>query len=649
MDARVPISGQETASSRHRDPGLDWLAPAALAVLLLVATWYQGGFAVRHWAPVALLALVILTAAAASGGLWVPERAARVALIALWGLAAWTVLSALWADSPGNALEGAGRTALYAALFTVPCAMTWSGRSAARVGIVIVVGLAAIAGITLIDLLSDPKELFLAGRLDDPVGYRNATACLFALSFWPLVSAAAHWQLPAALRAAAFAGAALALGLGFLTQARGVAVGLLLGGVVAIGLGPDRLRRAWAAVLLVGGVALASDGLLTPFRAFSDNGDASAADISAGVDALVLLVLGAAAVGLAGALLDGGLRLGTGTRTALRRVMAVGLVLATIAAAVGAVVAVGDPVDFAGERFDEFRSLETTAPGESRLTFGGGQRADLWRVAMDEFSEHPLTGVGEGSYQFRYYQERRTDRNLSTPHSDVFRVIAELGAVGVLCGLVFLVALAVAVLSRWRGAHPAARWWASALLAAAAVGFGQSTVDWIWLIPGVVGICFLLAGLGLGTLRPVRPEPVRRLRPLPRVALAVGCAALALLVTTLYIGDVFVRKARSADASDAAARLDAAENAETFLPWSTAPLYLKAGAREELGQRSAARADLREALDLEPDNFVPYVLLGDLEVRAGHERRARALYRQALELNPRDVGLRKLSRGEFGS
>ena len=43
------------------------------------------------------------------------------------------------------------------------------------------------------------------------------------------------------------------------------------------------------------------------------------------------------------------------------------------------------------------------------------------------------------------------------------------------------------------------------------------------------------------------------------------------------------------------------------------------------------------------------LIMGDLEVRAGHERRARALYRQALELNPRDVGLRKLSRGEFGS
>ena len=649
MDARVPISEHHTAEGRLRQPALDWLAPTALAVLVLAATWFQGGFALRHWAPVALLALVILTAAAAGGGLFVPERAARVALLGLCGFAAWTLLSALWADSPGNALEGAGRTALYAALITVPCAMTWSGRSAARVGVVIVAGVVAIAGATLVGLLSDPGDLFLAGRLDDPVGYRNATACLFALSFWPLVSAAAHWQLTAALRAAAFGGAALVLGLGFLTQSRGVALGLILGGVVAIGVGPDRLRRAWAAVLLVGAVALASDGLSAPFRAFTDEGVASASDISAGVDALVLLMLGAAAVGLVGALLDGGLRLGTGTRTAIRRVMALGLVLATIVAAAGAVATVGDPVDFASDRFDEFRSLETTAPGESRLTFGGGQRADLWRVALVEFAEQPLTGVGEGSYQLRYYQERRTDRNLSTPHSDVFRVLAELGAVGVLCAAVFLSALCVAVCARWREADPAARWWASALLAAAAVGLGQSTVDWIWLIPGVVGLCFLLAGLGLATLRPTSADRVPLLRGAPRAALAAGFALLAILVTALYLGDVFVRKARAADAGQPALRLDAAEKAKTLQPWSTEPLYLQAGAHEDMGDRRAARVDLREALDLEPENFVPYVLLGDLEVRAGHGRRARVLYRQARRLNPRDVGLRELSRGEFGS
>lgn len=647
IDSSVPVSEGGTTEKRPHAPSLDWVAPAVLSMLLLVATWYHGAFALRHWAPVALLALAILTAAAAAGGLWVPERAARVALAGLWAFTAWTLLSTLWADSPADALEGGARTALYASLFTVPCALTWNGRSAARVGGLLVASLAAIACVTVVELLADPEGLFLAGRLDEPIGYRNATACLFALAFWPLVSAAAHRELSTALRAPAFAAAALMLGLAFLTQARGVTLGLLLGGVVAIGLGPDRLRRAWVAAVLVGGLALASERLLTPYRAFTDQGQAGAGDISPAVTALIVLVAAALLVGLVGALFDGGLRLGGATRAAIRRTLAAGLVVVTLGAAAGAVVAVGNPIAFASDRFDEFRSLETTAPGESRLTFGGGQRADLWRVALDEFSEQPLTGVGEGSYPFGYYAERRTDRNLSTPHSLVFSVIAELGVVGVVCMLVFLVALGVAVLGRWRTAASSARWWAGALLAGATVGIGQATVDWIWLVPGVVGVCFLLAGLGLAALRPGRPEPGRGLGPVPRLALG-GCLALvALLVGTLYLGDVSIRKARTTPAAEPVERLDAAETAETLLPWSTVPLYLKAGAHEDLGRRDAARSDLREAVDLEPDNFVTYALLGDLEVRAGHPRRARVLYRRALELNPRDVGLRKLTRGEF--
>src|SRR3954453_9468186 len=266
MAARVPADDGDGTSGRRGDRLLDWLAPAALTVLMLLATLYNGAFAVRHWAPVALFALVILAAAAAIGALHVPERAARVALAGIWGFAAWTLASSLWADSPGRALEGAGRTALYAALFTVPCAMTWSGRSAARVGALLVAGLAAIAGITLVELLVHPEQLFLAGRLDDPVGYRNATACLFALAFWPLVSASARHSFAAALRALAFGGAALVLGLAFITQARGVILGLGIGGVVAIGLGPDRLRRAWAALVLAGGPGPGPGGPPTPLR-----------------------------------------------------------------------------------------------------------------------------------------------------------------------------------------------------------------------------------------------------------------------------------------------------------------------------------------------------------------------------------------------
>ena len=77
------------------------------------------------------------------------------------------------------------------------------------------------------------------------------------------------------------------------------------------------------------------------------------------------------------------------------------------------------------------------------------------------------------------------------------------------------------------------------------------------------------------------------------------------------------------------------------------PHYLQASVLEDLGRTPAARAELREALEQEPRNFVTYALLGDLELRAGRPAAARRQYRRALALNPRDVGLRKLSRGEI--
>ena len=74
-----------------------------------------------------------------------------------------------------------------------------------------------------------------------------------------------------------------------------------------------------------------------------------------------------------------------------------------------------------------------------------------------------------------------------------------------------------------------------------------------------------------------------------------------------------------------------------------APHYLEAGALEGAGKRSAARAELLDALELEPKNFVTMALIGDLETRAGHRAAARAWYRRALARNPADVGLQQLA------
>ena len=608
-----------------------------------MATWYQGAFALRHWAPVAVLALTVLAAAAAAGGLAVPERWVRVALAAIWLLGLWSLLSAVWSETPAGAVEGASRTLLYAALFTLPCAVLARGASAVRVGAVLTVGIGAIALITLVELLSDGTSLFLAGRLDDPVGYRNATACLFALGFWPFVAAAARFDLNPAVRGAALSAATLVAGLAFLTQARGVVLGLALGALLALGLGPDRLRRAWVALAAVGGVALLSDPLLTPYHAFTDAGDATASDVTTAVNALVLLVVVAFAAGLLGALLDGGLRLQGNARTSLRTLLAAVLALVAAGTLVVGLARIGDPFDYGRERLDEFRSLDDTATGGSRLTFGGGQRADLWRVSLRQFDDHVLTGAGEGSYPFAYYAERRTDRNLANPHSLAFSVLGELGLVGILCLLAFLAAVAAATAAGWGAASGAARRHASALLAAGVVGLGQAAVDWTWLIPGVTGLSLLALGLGVACLRraPADGSPPRTpLRVLP----AIGFAALVVVVASVYLADVNVRHARADTGQE---RLDAARAAKRLSPWSVQARYLEAGALEQLGQRAQARSRLQDALRLEPANFVTLALLGDLEARARRGRLAHHYYERAYALNPRDVGLRKLARREL--
>ncbi len=488
--------------------------------------------------------------------------------------------------------------------------------------------------------VADGTSLFLAGRLDDPVGYRNATACLFALGFWPFVAAAARYDVTPAVRGLALSAATLVAGLAFLTQARGVVLGLGLGALVALGLGPDRLRRAWVALIAIGGVALASGSLLAPYDAFTDSGDAAPTDVTTAVNALVLLTIVAFAIGLVGALFDGGLRLQAPARGSLRTLLQIGLALVAAGAFVVGIARVGNPVDYGRERLDEFRSLEDTASGQSRLTFGGGQRADLWRVAWDQFGDRPLAGAGQGSYAFAYYTDRRTDRNLTDPHSLVLSLLAELGIVGVLCLAAFLAALAAAVASAWRTASGVARRHASALLAAGLVGLGQATVDWTWLIPGVTGLSLLALGLGVTCLRRSAAESADSARPLARALPAIGFAALVVVVGCVYLADVNLRHAR---ADDGQARLDAARAAARLSPWSVQARYLEAGALEELGRRAEARTRLRDALRIEPANFVTLALLGDLEARARRGRLAHAYYQRAYALNPRDVGLRKLA------
>jgi tetratricopeptide (TPR) repeat protein len=644
-----PVPSLQTQRSPRRDPplltrdSLELLPTAVTLVLLVIALAYDGAFTVSRWGPLAVTTLALLALA--------PARHLRgprlVAVAAIWAFAGWTALSAVWSGSPGDAVEGACRSFLYAGLFTLPIATLPDPVAARR--------LAALAGATLgafvlviVAVLSVRGEpLLLAGRLNAPIGYRNGTAALFVMAFWPLICIAAARAVSPVLRGLGYTAASLALGLAFLTQSRGALLGFVVGGAVVLLVGPDRLRRAWLAVVSVGLVALFSSALLGPYDAFLDKVDQSA-PITSALHALLAIAVLAFITMVLVSVFDRGLRAPDATRAGLRTAATAALGLGAVVGCVAALAVIGNPATFARDKVREFKAVDAPVSlGSTRLGATGGQRYDLWRVAVDQFEAAPIVGAGEGSYRFAYYRERENDRNLSSPHSLVMEVLAQLGLVGAALLLAFLVAVGVAI-ARTAASAGENRRWIGAAAAAGAVLIAQSTVDWLWLIPGLTGLAMFTLGLAvaLGAGPDVRSatDATRPRPPWLRLAAGGACCAVAAAVALFYLSDYETRKARAAgDHGSAVQQLDAANRAKRLNPWALEPRYLQASALEELGRRAEARAALADALRLEPESFVVPGLLGDLELRAGHERRARVWYRRALSKNPLDTGLQQLA------
>ena len=654
-DGRVDGPRERTAP-----PGRSSHASVAVAfvvLLLVLATTSQGAFAVSRWAPLDLFALAVLIGGLlAGGGLAIRSRAAIVALTGIWGLAAWSLLSMLWATSAGDAFIAGDRMILYAAIATLPFVLPLPRRSLAMAGWAITAGIGVIAVYVLVRLLSNGGPLFLAGRLNGPINYRNATALLFAMPVLPCVVAVASRTYRRGIRAAALGLATLCLGLAFLTQSRGILLGLGAGELVILALGPDRVRRAWVSALPIAAVALASSSLLRPFHAFDGgSGFVSTQDITVAARGLAVATVASLAVGLVIALFDNGLRPNSPQMRHVRRAARFGLAIGVVAVVALAGAAAGNPVTYLHRKWDEFTSLQSTTPTTTRLLTVGGQRYDLWRVAVKEFEAHPLDGVGADNYEFGYYRYRRTNRNLNDPHSIVFALMSETGAVGLVLLALFLGGLAVALGSGWRRLGDAARRPAAAAAAAGAVLIGQSTVDWIWLIPGLtaIGIFSLAlaaaqAGQGAGQVDDAasEPDPARRGTVVARLGRAIALGALLVAVVgvlALFLSDAYIQRARTV-VSDPAAQLSSARIAGSLDPWSVTPHYLEASALETLGDRPAAYGELRKALALEPTNFATLGVLGDFEARGHDFARARSYYRRALALDPLDTGLQQLAR-----
>ncbi len=656
---------REPPRGRLAGPG-DAPAPVAIAFvvgLLVLATTSQGAFAISRWATLGLFVLAILLGAVVAGrGVLGRSRAMIVALGGIWGCAIVAMLSMLWAQSPGDAFTAGNRWFLYAAIATLPFVLPLPRRALATASWAMTAGLCAVAVYVLGRLLIDGSPLFLAGRLNSPVDYRNATALLFAMPALPCVVVAAARGYRRPVRALALALCTLCLGLVFLTQSRGILIGLAFGELVILALGPDRVRRAWVSAVPLLAIAVSSRWLGRPFHAF-DGGDGfvSGHDITVASWGLLLASLATLLAGLLIALFDSGLRPSSAVMRHVRRAARVALGVGAVALVAVALAATGNPATYLHDKWDQFRSLQSFTPSTTRLGTVGGQRYDLWRVAIREFDAHPVLGVGADNYSFGYYRLRRTDRNLDDPHSLVFSLLSEGGVVGLGLFLVFIGGVIVAVLRAWRRLPGAARRPAAAALAASAVFLGQSTVDWMWLIPGLTGVGVLALALAAAQATapttdarpptdghpPTDGRPRSRARSWgrrgPRAAAAGALVVCIASMLALLLSDAYIQRGRSMIA-DPAGELAAARSAHALDPWSVTPLYQEASALETMGNRPAADRRLHAALALEPANVATLGVIGDFEARGRHFAVARRYYRRALALDPLDTGLQQLSR-----
>ncbi len=623
-----------------------------LAVGLGVSPFFSGFYDSQIWVPAGLGLVVLVTAGIIARPLRV-DRPAVLALVGLGGLAVWALTSSLWADSIEQAIVEGNRWIVATALLAAVLLLVRSDRSATWLVGALATTALVVAGDTLARMLgSDGASLFIAGRLDGPLGYINGQASFYLLALWPCIALAEQRRRPV-LSGLGLGAASLLASLLVLSQSRGIAIAALVSGILVLAVVPGRLRRAWVLVVLAGSIFLALPWLLDVYEL----GQASSVptDVSsAAATATLLAALGAAVVWGVATL---GAKRSRGAVSRLRPVAA-GVLIAGALVGLGVAVAAGDRISRTiDQQYTAFVRLGIEPKGSgiasadptTRLASGAGTRYDYWRIAWGAFRERPVLGVGAGNYDRPYFERRGTTEDVRQPHSVELQALSELGLVGALMLAMFVAALAIgtARLARVARSSASARFLAVAATGSVAAWLVHTSVDWIHLLPGVTGVALAFAAVLLMRRQPpdtaeMATAGARRLhtRFAPALIVAVALAVAGVSLSRQGLSEHFRLSAQKALAARPADALRNVDRSLRLDPEAVSSYYVKAAALARFNQPEAARHALLSAAEREPHDFVTWALLGDLGVRMGDLAAARRAYDRAIKLNPRDPALR---------
>ncbi len=625
--------------TRAHAPGLLALAAGAGVAV------EDGGLAGTTWPVLGAVLLAVLLVAALTGPRPPIPAPVRLALGALAALCAIAYLSILWADVPADALSEAGRTAVYALAVLAVALAPWPPRALRAALAIVAVGGTALAVVVLVRsaVLDDPSGMFVVGRLSDPIRYANANAGLWLIAFWCATGLALDRALPWPPRAGAAAASCLLLEVSLLSQSRGALAAVVLTAIVVVALARERLALIAHLGLIAAAAALASGALL-------DVRDAASleAALSGARWAVLASVAGVALVVSVG---HAATRRGSGASPRwdrfVRRAERLAGPAVAVGATVAALVAVGNPIGWADDRWTDFRSgsYERVESGPNRFTGGlGSHRHDYYRVALHEFREHPLAGIGAGNFQVPYLAQRESIDAPRYPHSLPLQLLSQLGLAGALAFVLFLTPLLLLGVRAARARAP------DAVLALAAMGaFGvwalHGLTDWIWEFPA---LSLTALGLLMVAARATPAAPGDASDTAPRRwawAIAATPVAAGLVASFVVVGVSATRAAEGRDHAqeDPARALRAYARAADANPLDADVLVEEAILARRLGDTGHARRALERAIDREPRHWFARLelamLLGAPRDKAppADRRRAAAEVRTARELNPRQV------------
>jgi O-Antigen ligase len=649
----------ETLSRRVRDEGLP-LTPAAVAIAVVVVWAFTGGgyeakpvlgggYAPNPWYLGALV-LVGLWCATALGLAQIRlSRWAAVACAALTAYTAWSFLSILWAHDQGAAFLGSNRALVYLAAFTTFAILPWSRWSVriALAGLVSGLGLVAIVTAIRLAALPNPSTLYLDARLVYPLGYYNADAAMFMMTALVAVALACRRGGAPVLRVAGLVLAAVCLQLAVLGQSRGWLFTVPLVLAITLLILPGRLRLLVFALGPAVATAAAAPALFQVYGKTTIGGETLTEPRlghvlhSQGVHAAHIMLIADVVLAILAALAVACDRRVAPSLTTKRRIDRVAAALAVVVAlagvAIGLVAVHGHVLGRVEHAWNSFADANTGPSGSSRFTALGSQRVDFWRVALDEWEAHPLTGLGQDNFAANYLQHRHTGEEPRWAHSLELRLLVHTGLVGALLFVLFVIAVGIAALRGGGARGRPVRFAAAVALLPIVVWIVHGSIDWFWEFPAlsVPALAFAGAATAFGVDRTSAAAPPSRRLRVARVSIAalLGAGALA-AVAIAYASAHEVQRATDIFSDRPAQAYAELRSAAKLMPFDAQIYLLEGSIALDYGEAGAARRFFEQAERHDDEEWLAPFVLGLLAGERGARAESKAQLRRALRLNP---------------